>query len=61
MKIFDFKKKLKLLFALFVCLLSGKILSAQTNTLDNMVSNIVNYNQQHLEEKVYLHTDRSYY
>ncbi|MEO7045122.1 MAG: hypothetical protein ABI091_07410, partial [Ferruginibacter sp.] len=26
-----------------------------------MVSNIVNYNQQHLEEKVYLHTDRSYY
>ncbi len=61
MKFFDFKKELKLLFALFVCLLAGKTLSAQTNTLDNIVSSIVSYNQQHIEEKIYLHTDRSYY
>jgi len=61
MKFLDFKKKLKLFFSLFVCLLAGESLSAQTNTLDNIVSSIVSYNQQHLEEKIYLHTDRSYY
>ncbi len=61
MKIFDFKKKLKLLSAFFVCLLAGISLSAQTNNLDKMVSNFVNYTQNHLQEKVYLHTDRSYY
>jgi len=55
-----FNKKLKLLSAFFVCLLASTSSFAQTN-MDKMVSSIAGYNSRHLEEKVYLHTDRSYY
>ncbi|MEO8820454.1 MAG: hypothetical protein ABI267_01175 [Ginsengibacter sp.] len=61
MNTLDFTKKLKLFSALFVCLLSGISLFAQTNSVDRMVSSFENYTQNHLQEKVYLHTDRSYY
>ncbi len=54
-------KKLKYFFALFVGLLSGFSLYAQNNNLHNMVSSLNAYNSRHLEEKVYVHTDRNYY
>lgn len=44
----------------FVGLLCCTSTFAQSN-LDKMVSSITSYNNHHLEEKVYLHTDRSYY
>jgi hypothetical protein len=57
---FKFNKKLVCFSAFFVCLLCCNSSIAQTN-LDKMVSSITSYNSRHLEEKVYLHTDRSYY
>ena len=56
-----FSKKLKYFFALFVGLLSGMSLSAQNNNLENMVTSLNAYGSRHLEEKVYVHTDLSYY
>ena len=61
MNTLDFNKKLKYFFALFVGLLSGFSLYAQNNNLQNMVSSLNAYSSRHLEEKVFIHTDRSYY
>ena len=56
-----FNKKLKYFSFLFVGLLSGISLFAQDNNLQKMVSTLNAYNSTQLKEKVYLHTDRSYY
>jgi hypothetical protein len=56
----SFYKRSNYFFAFFVCLLVGQISFAQTS-FEKMVNNIASYNSHHLEEKVYLHTDRSYY
>lgn len=56
-----FNQKLKYFFVLFVALLSGTSLLAQNNNLQNMVSSLNAYSSRHLQEKVYLHTDRNYY
>lgn len=56
-----FNNKLKYFFALFVGLLSGLSIFAQNNHLQNMVSSLNAYTSRHLQEKVFVHTDRSYY
>ena len=53
-------KRSNYFFAFFVGLLCCTSAFAQSN-LDEMVNSIAAYNSHHLEEKVYLHTDRSYY
>lgn len=53
-------KRLNYFFAFFVCLLWCTTSFAQTS-FDKMVSDIATYNSNHLQEKVYLHTDRSFY
>lgn len=35
--------------------------SAQTNNFENIISTLTSYDQNHLREKVYVHTDRDYY
>jgi len=53
-------KSLNYFLAIFVCSLLSNTSFAQTN-FDEMVTGIAAYNSHHLQEKVYLHTDRSYY
>lgn len=53
-------KTLNYFLAIFVYSLLSNTSFAQTN-FDEMVSTIGAYNSHHLQEKVYLHTDRSYY
>lgn len=53
-------KSLNYFLAIFVGSLLSNTSFAQTN-FDEMVSSIAAYNNHHLQEKVYLHTDRSYY
>ena len=35
--------------------------AAQTNSFENIISSLTSYHQNHLREKVYVHTDRDYY
>ncbi|MGN6802582.1 MAG: hypothetical protein ACTHJN_11815 [Ginsengibacter sp.] len=53
-------KRSNYFFTVLVCLLLGNSSFAQTR-FEKMVNNIAIYNVHYLEEKVYLHTDRSYY
>lgn len=48
-------------FVFLVAVLSRFSLSAQTNSLNEMLTDYASYNQSHLREKIYVHTDRSYY
>ncbi|HEU5051706.1 MAG TPA: hypothetical protein VFT78_01270, partial [Hanamia sp.] len=53
-------KRSNYFFTVLVCLLLGNSSFSQTR-FEKMVNSIAVYNSHHLEEKVYLHTDRSYY
>ncbi len=44
-----------------MAVLSRLCLFAQTNSLNEMLTSYSSYNQNHLREKIYVHTDRSYY
>ena len=54
-------KTLKYFLSLFVGLLSCGWVMAQSQSLQEMVKALNAYSSHHLREKVYVHTDKSYY
>jgi hypothetical protein len=55
------KKYLYHILVVLVILLSQIKLNAQTSVLSNIESSITAYNEKHLPEKIYIHTDKSVY
>src|SRR6185437_2159188 len=48
-------------FVFLITVLSRFSLFGQTNSLNERLAGYANYNQSQLREKIYVHTDRSYY
>jgi hypothetical protein len=57
----DVCKILKYFFSLFIGLLACGFVAAQSRPLQEMVNSINVFSSNHLREKVYVHTDKSYY
>jgi hypothetical protein len=55
------KNSLSFIYLFLLTLLVSNSAIGQTNEIGNIVNSIVQYNSQHLSEKIYLHTDKSVY